>query len=161
MTDHIKFSRELLKGKIGEMIFEQMMNEVGVFTVLPFGYENVLPELAQHHYDMHAREAMEVIRRAPDFVVINNDSHDVYLVEVKYRSRISADDNLHQAERMFRSWKPAFLFLATPEDFYFDSAKKIIQKKGVIEPLGTEYFSNEMQEKYINLLNEFIGPAQH
>jgi len=161
MSDHIDFSRKLLKGKIGEMIFEQMMNETGMFTVLPFGYENVLPELAQHQHDMKAEEAMEVIRRAPDFVVINNDTHDVYLVEVKYRSRISADDNLFEAERMFRSWKPAYLFLVTPHGFYFDSAKNIIHKKGVIESLGTEHFSKELQEKYIDLLKEFVSQPQH
>lgn len=151
------FSRNLIKGKIGEMIFEQMMNEVRTFTVLSFGYENVLPELAQRQHDMKAEEAMETIRRAPDFVVINNDTHDVYLVEVKYRSRVSLDDNLKEAERMFRTWKPAFLFLATPHGFYFDSVKNIVSAKGEMKPLGNEYFSNEVQEKYITLLKEFIS----
>lgn len=156
MSEHITFSRNLIKGKIGEMIFEQMLNEIDVFTVLSFGYENVLPELAQRQHDMQARDAMEVIRRAPDFVVINNETHDVYLVEVKYRTRMSTEDNLKEAERMFRSWKPAFLFLATPHGFYFDSAKNIVHSKGEMKPLGDEYFSKELQEKYVTLLKEFI-----
>ena len=156
MSEHINFSRNLIKGKIGEMIFEQMLNEVDSFTVLSFGYENVLPELAQRQYGMKAEEAMEVIRRAPDFVVINNDTHDVHLVEVKYRTRMSLEDNLKEADRMFKSWKPAFLFMATPHGFYFDSAKNIVHSKGEMKPLGYEYFSKELQEKYITLLKEFI-----
>lgn len=156
MSEHINFSRNLIKGKIGEMIFEQMLNEVDAFTVLSFGYENVLPELAQIQGEVNADAAMEAIRRAPDFVVINNETHDVYLVEVKYRTRMSLGDNLKEADRMFRSWKPAFLFLATPHGFYFDSAKNIVHSKGEMKPLGNEYFSKELQEKYITLLKEFI-----
>jgi hypothetical protein len=161
MSEHMIFSRNLIKGKIGEMIFEQMMNEVSTFTILSFGYENVLPELAQRQHDIKAEETMETIRRAPDFVVINNDTHDVYLVEVKYRSRISVDDNLKEAERMYRTWKPALLFLATPHGFYFDSAKNIVRSKGEMKPLGNEYFSDEVQEKYVTLLKEFIAPVPH
>lgn len=138
------------------MIFRQMMSEVEAFTILSFGYENVLPELAQHQHDMNADAAMEAIRRAPDFVVINNETHDVYLVEVKYRTRMSSEDNLKEADRMFRSWKPAFLFMATPHGFYFDSAKNIVHNKGEMKPLGDEYFSTELQDKYITLLKEFI-----
>ena len=143
------------------MIFERMMSEVGNFTVLSFGYENVLPELAQHQHDMHAKEAMEIVRRAPDFVVINNNTHDVHLVEVKYRSHLFNEDVLKEAERMYLSWKPAFLFLATPKGFYFDSAKNIVHTKGEVKPLGNEYFSVELQDKYITLLKEFIGTSQH
>lgn len=156
MSTHMDFSRNLIKGKIGEMIFEQMLNETDAFTVLSFGYENVLPELAQHQHDMKAEEAMETIRRAPDFVVINNETHDVHLVEVKYRSRVSLADNLKEAERMLRTWKPAFLFLATPHGFYFDSVKNIVLANGEMKPLGHEYFSEDVQEKYVTLLNEFI-----
>jgi hypothetical protein len=34
--------------------------------------------------DIQTEETMEIIRRAPDFAVINNETHDVHLIEVKY-----------------------------------------------------------------------------
>lgn len=71
--DSIDFSRNLVKGRIAETLFEQMLRDAGCFTILAFGYESVLPELAHRQNDLHAEETMEIIRRAPDFAVINNE----------------------------------------------------------------------------------------
>lgn len=80
----ITFSRNLVKGRIAETLFEQMLRDAGCFTILSFGYENIIPELAHRQQDMRAQETLEIIRRAPDFAVINNNTHDVSLIEVKY-----------------------------------------------------------------------------
>ena len=136
-----------------------MLRDAGGFTILAFGYESVIPELAHRQHDMQAEETMEIIRRAPDFAVINNDTHDVHLIEVKYMMHISSDKVLKPATLMFESWKPSYLFVATPEGFYFDKASTIVENKGMIEPLRHKQIPADLQEKYVKLLNEFIVPV--
>ena len=154
--DPIGFSRKLVKGRIAETLFEQMLRDAGCFTILAFGYESVLPELAHRQHDMQAEETMEIIRRAPDFAVINNKSHEVHLIEVKYMMHPRIEWILRDATRMYESWKPSYLFLATPSGFFFDKASKIVERKGIIDKLSHPEISGELQEKYIKLLNEFL-----
>ncbi len=156
--DSIPFSRQLAKGRIAETLFEQMLRDAGCFTILAFGYESVLPELAHRQRDMQIEETMEIIRRAPDFAVINNETHDVHLIDVKYMNDPRADWILEAATKMYASWKPSYLFLATPNGFFFDSGQKIVESKGVINPLSHPNIPQELQDKYISLLNELIVP---
>lgn len=153
---NIDFSRNLVKGRIAEILFEQILRDTGYFTILAFGYENILPELAHRQNDVHAQETMEIIRRAPDFAVIDNESHEVYLVEVKYMMRPTVEKIIAASKRMFESWKPSYLFLATPEGFFFDKASDILEKKGIISPIDNPKIPKELQDKYREILNEFI-----
>ncbi|MFA5532151.1 MAG: hypothetical protein WDA13_00940 [Candidatus Shapirobacteria bacterium] len=157
--DPVNFSKNLVKGRIAETLFEQMLRDAGCFTILSFGYEQIIPELAHRHNDVKAQETMEIIRRAPDFAVINNDTHDVYLIEVKYLMRPTASTILTDAKRMFESWRPSYLFLATPDGFYFDKASDVVKKEGVISPFTHPQIPIELQTKYTKLLNEFITPT--
>jgi hypothetical protein len=154
----IEFSINLIKGRIAETLFEQMLRDTGHFTILAFGYESVIPELAHRQHDIHVQETMEIIRRAPDFAVINNESHEVYLIEVKYMMRPRTEWILNDAKRMHESWKPSYLFLATPNGFFFDKASVIVEKKGIISKLNNPKISKELQEKYTKILNQFIIP---
>lgn len=158
--DPINFSKNLVKGRIAETLFEQMLRDAECFTILSFGYENIIPELAHRQDDIRAQETMEIIRRAPDFAVINNETHDVYLIEVKYLMKPTVSTILKDAERMFQSWKPSYLFLATPEGFYFDKASDIVKNNGIIKPFYHPQISKELQLKYTQLLNEFIVPTE-
>ena len=158
MKNSTKFSHELVKGKIAETLFEQMYRDTKKFTVLAFGYESVLPELAQRQHDMHAEETMEVIRRAPDFAVIDIESHEVHLVEVKYMMHMYESYVLKAARRMCDSWKPSYLFIATPKGFFCDKVIAIVENKGRTSPLNHPHIPAELQEQYIKLLNEFIVP---
>jgi len=158
MDDPIGFSRKLVKGRIAETLFEQMFRDAGGFTILAFGYESVLPELAHRQHDMQAEETMEIIRRAPDFAVINNKSHEVRLIEVKYMMNPDSSWILRDAQRMYESWKPSYLFLATPVGFFLNKAEHIVERKGVMDRLNDPQIPNELQEKYISLLNQFIPP---
>jgi hypothetical protein len=153
---NIDFSRNLVKGRIAEILFEQMLRDTGYFTILAFGYENILPELAHRQNDVHAQEAMEIIRRAPDFAVIDNESHEVYLVEVKYMMRPTVEKIIAASKRMFESWKPSYLFLATPDGFFFDKVSDILEKKGIISPIDNPKIPKELQNKYKEILNDFI-----
>jgi hypothetical protein len=152
----IDFSRNLVKGRIAETLFEQMLRDTGCFTILAFGYESVLPELAHRQHDIHMQDTMEIIRRAPDFVVINNESHEVHLIEVKYMMHPRAEWVFRDAKRMFESWKPSYLFLATPEGFFFDKASSIVEREGIISPFNHPQIPKELQVKYTELLNKFI-----
>jgi hypothetical protein len=116
----------------------------------------VLPELAHRQQDIHTQETMEIIRRAPDFAVINNETHEVHLIEVKYMMHRRTEWILLDANRMYESWKPSYLFLATPDGFFFDKAGTIIEKEGAISPLNHPQIPKELQDKYVALLNEFI-----
>jgi hypothetical protein len=158
--DPVNFSKNLVKGRIAETLFEQMLRDAGCYTILSFGYEHIIPELAHRQNDIHAEETMEIIRVAPDFAVIDNETHEVFLIEVKYMMNPSADWILADAKRMHQSWKPSYLFLATPKGFYFDKASVVVDKGGVISPLNLPQISKELQEKYIKLLNEFIIPTE-
>lgn len=155
--DPIKFSQNLVKGRIAETLFEQMLRDAGGFTILAFGYESVLPELAHRQHDLQAEETMEIIRRAPDFAVIDNETHEVHLIEVKYMSNRNGWV-LAAAKRMYESWKPSYLFIASPDGFFFDKASTIIEQGGNTTQLKHPRISVELQVKYIALLNEFIPP---
>jgi len=152
----IQFSKNLVKGRIAEILFEQMLRDTGHFTILAFGYENILPELAHHQNEIHAQETMEIIRRAPDFAVIDNKSHKVYLIEIKYMMNPKKEYILLAAERMYKSWGPSYLFLATPNGFFFDKASNVFKNKGKITPLDNPKIPKELQNKYTKILNEFI-----
>jgi hypothetical protein len=157
----LKFSRNLTKGKITETLFEQMLRYAGEYTILSFGYENVLPEVAHNRKSLDGnkeKETIKIIRRAPDFVVIDNESHNIYLVEVKYRMNPKKEEIFERAKEMYESWRPSCLFLATPNGFFFDRVKDILANKGEINKLNLPRVKEEIQEKYRHLLNEFIVP---
>ena len=59
---------------------------------------------------------------------------------------------------MYESWKPSYLFLATPEGFFFDKAGDIVKNNGEISPFVHSKIPKELQDKYIALLNNFISP---
>ena len=158
--DPINFSKQLVKGRIAETLFEQMHRDAGGFTILAFGYESVIPELAHRQHDLGAEATMEIIRRAPDFAVIDNKTHEVRLIEVKYRMHPSVADNQKCAKRMHDSWKPSCLFLATPKGFFFDKVSTIVENKGAIAPLSHSHIPEELQKKYTELLNQFIVPTE-
>jgi hypothetical protein len=151
----ILFSRELLKGKIAEVIFEQMFRDCGKFTVLPFGYENTVPEVAQYQHLVEVQKVLDNIRHSPDFIIITQDRAQVYLIEVKYRRLATPQDIKAIAEKVRERWDIAWLFLATPEGFYFDSINRIINSGGNIPPLSYSWIDEQTQARYRTLLNEF------
>ena len=155
--DTVEFSKQLIKGRVAEMIFEQMLRDAGGFTVLGFGYEKVIPELARKQATIEAERTMEIIRRAPDFAVIKHENNKVYLVEVKYMHNITREKVYTAADRMINSWDPSYLFIVTPHSFYFESVRSIVEKKGQIEAFGYDAVPKELQDKYLVLLNSFIA----
>ena len=148
------FTFQLIKGKIGEIIFDQMFREASEFTVIPFGYESTVPEIAQFARLVEHREVLESIRNTPDFALISHNQKQVFLVEVKFRTRMSADEVLKTAQKVHDRWKLAWLFVATPDGFFFDSCSNILSKQTII-PLDASWVNSELQKKYLEIMNKF------
>ncbi|MCB9810406.1 hypothetical protein H6781_02310 [Candidatus Nomurabacteria bacterium] len=153
-TMEITFARNLVKGKIAETVFAQMLRSTGQFTVLEFGYEKIIPELVGRGKSEND-EMVEALRTAPDFAVINNKTKEVHLIEVKYRHNFSNSAVLSIAKRMSASWNPSYLFVATVEGFYFGEVRDIIKRKGKIDLLNHPQISKKTQENFLKILNDF------
>lgn len=154
MNKNVNFARNLVKGKIAETIFAQMLRETSDFTVLEFGYEKIIPDLVGQGYEEND-VLVETLRTAPDFAVINHVTREVRLIEVKYMRSINESFVLKDAERMHKSWNPSYLFIATLDGFFFDEIKKIIENKGAITPLDHPQVPEELQKSYLKILQDF------
>ena len=150
-----KFARNLVKGKIAETIFAQMLREMHEFTVLEFGYEKIIPELVQE--GGKNKLMIETLRTAPDFAVINKKTKKVKLIEVKYMRSLNLKYVLNDAKRMSGSWNPSYLFVATLDGFYFDEINEIIKNKGKITRLEHPQIAEEIQARYLQILKDFEG----
>jgi hypothetical protein len=80
------FAERLLKGRLGEAIFELMFREDEQYDVIPLGYERITPELAQYQHHAQVKAVIDNIRNLPDFILVSKDKASIYLVEVKYRA---------------------------------------------------------------------------
>lgn len=161
MQTNIEFARELIKGRIAEIVFEQMFRDKKEFLVLPSGYEHTLPALAQYrHLSPIIGKVIDNFSNAPDFVLINSDKDNpsVYLVEVKYRSKYDAKDLVNIATKIAAEWDYAILFVASPLGFFFGKCKDIINNLGKIDKLSESWISEERQVEWQNLLVEFERP---
>jgi hypothetical protein len=153
---NIDFARNLVKGKIAETVFAQMLRETGEFTVLEFGYEKVIPELLQQgNGDIDG--IVETIRSAPDFAVINRSTRKVHLIEVKYLRNMNEEYMLGHAKRMAKSWNPSYLFVASFGGFYFDDIDTVLKNNGVVSPLQHAQIPIDVQKKYLKILQDFEG----
>lgn len=153
---NVSFARNLVKGKIAETIFAQMLRETQEFTVLEFGYEKVIPEIIQRGYNEN-NPTVKVLRTAPDFAVINQKTKSVELIEVKYMRNLNSKYVLEDAKRMHESWNPSFLFIATLTGFYFGDIKSIMENNGEINKLDDSQISKDLQDKYLQILIDFEG----
>lgn len=153
-NNEVLFARNLVKGKIAETVFAQMLRSTGQFTVLEFGYEKIIPELVGRGKGEN-NEMVEALRTAPDFAVINNKTKEVHLIEVKYRHNFSNSAVLSIAKRMSASWNPSYLFVATVDGFYFGEVREIIKRKGKIDLLNHPQIPKSTQDSFLKILNDF------
>lgn len=150
----IDFSRKLIKGKIAEVVFEQMIREEGRYTVIPFGYEHTVPTLTQYRHLLEVPKIIENISEAPDFALVSEDKGKLYLVEVKYRSVPDFEELKKCAEKLLERWEYSWLFVATPDGFYCDMCSRMVGSAG-LQKLPESWVSIERQKAYLDLLHEF------
>ncbi len=154
-TYNDNFSKNFIKGKIAQIIFEQMFRDQGEYTVIPFGYENLLPEIfPQANNFKGAQMAIDNIRHAPDYTLVSAKKEKVYLVEVKYRRELNIEEIGKVAFKQSQRWTPSFIFVATNNGFYFDSCSAILKNNNIAK-LSKNVISDELQIKYLKLLNDF------
>lgn len=146
--------RNFIKGKIGETVFEEMMRKEARYDVIPFGYEHTMPTLAQYQDHVEIKEIIKNISEAPDFVLVSHDKTKVYLVEVKYQSKIDLEHIKKYAEDLGKRWKFPWLFVATPEGFYCGLCKDILSS-GDIPKLSENWAQESRQQAYLQVLKEF------
>ncbi|MEK7580454.1 MAG: hypothetical protein AAB465_02495 [Patescibacteria group bacterium] len=147
--------KNLIKGKIAEIIFEQMFLKAGDYTIIPFGYEKTVPELARYkQFSSEQRKIVDNIRNAPDYAMISPDRTSVFLVEVKFRSKIYIKEIIEIVEKQKERWNPSWLFVATLEGFYLGECSDIIRYKR-ISKIETSMVSKDLQDKCLRLIQEF------
>ncbi len=153
---HKEFVKNLIKGKIAEIIFEQMFQESGRYTILHSEYEYTLPELAQYQHLAEIKAVIENIRNAPDFVLVSQDKKEVHLVEVKYRSHRDPKELKKIAQDTLKIWNPCWLFVASPDGFFFEPCNTVKNNDGRIGDLVNEKFvAPELRKDYLALLKHF------
>lgn len=152
---HQDFIKHLIKGKIAEIIFEEMFRESGKYMILRSGYEYTLPELAQYQHLTEVKAVIQNIRNAPDFVLVSEDKREVHLVEVKFRSKRYPEDLKMVAEKTLKAWNPCWLFVASPDGFFFEPCNTIFNNDGKIGQLYEKWVELPLQKTYLSLLNEF------
>lgn len=150
----IEFSRKLIKGKIAEVIFEQMIREEKKYSVIPFGYEHTMPMLAQYQHLLQIKHIIKNISEAPDFVLISEDKSELFLVEIKYQNKLNIDSLKEYAGKLLKKWDYPWLFVITPDGFYCGMSDWII-KENKINELSENWVTKERQIKYLELLKEF------
>jgi len=149
-----KFPEKLIKGRIAEAIFEQMFRDQGEFEVIRNGYEYKTPQLAQSLLSLEHKDYLRKLRHAPDFVLLSWNKKQAFQVEVKYRSTIT-HELMEEAKKLHEAYGPCYLFVATPEKFYFDSCTDIIEND-TLAPLSSSWISENLNEQYIGVMNTFI-----
>lgn len=158
MSNNIKFTNNLVKGRIAETIFAQMLRNEGQYTVLEFGYEKIIPQLVG--LDTNRENAIiESLRVAPDFAVINQETKEVRLVEVKFQANLSDTYTLGAAKKMHASRNPSWLFIATLDGFYFDEISAIITNEGRIMPFDA--INRDTQDEYLKILKDFESSRRY
>ena len=68
---------------------------------------------------------------------------------------MTASKVLLAAECMYQPWKPSS-FCGRAKSFFFRAAKEIVAESGKINPLEHLQIPVELQQRYIDLLNEFL-----
>lgn len=155
LDQELLFSQNLVKGRIVEVIFEQMIRNEGNYTVIPFGYEHTVPMLAQYQRYVDVRHVIKNISHAPDFALISNDKSKLFLVEVKYQKRLNIDDLKLYSSNLLKKWDYPWLFVATEDGFYCGLASWILEE-GRINELSDNWVSSLRRTHYLDLLKNFV-----
>jgi len=145
------FEYKLIKGRIAETIFELMFRDTKKFTVLHFGYESTVPQLAQYRSRVVMKKVLDQVDDSPDFILITENKESVYFIEVKYRNHIDKKELLEKATKIQNKYEVCYLFVISKDGFYFSPVNHIIRNDGDIEELPTNWVSRDIQNKYIKL----------
>lgn len=149
------FTKQLIKGKIAETIFQNIFESSRKYLILPLGYENTNPVLRQFNYIKEINGMLKRISDTPDFALIHKEDNTVMLVEVKYRREISKSKLKSLAKGICENWKDTYIFLITQEDIYLDKCSSV-KEIGEIQTLHTDIIDQKKQDQYLEMVREYI-----
>ena len=153
---NVTFTKTLIKGKIAETMFQNIFESSRKYLVLPLGYEHTNPVIRQFNYIPEINKALKNISDTPDFALINKTSEEVMLVEVKYRTTITPGSLKALAKGICENWSDSYLFLVTPDGFFFDRCSNVVENKA-IKPLSADIVDKRKQSQYMDVLHEYIS----
>lgn len=155
----------MLKGRMAETLFEELMRQSGNI-VYRFGYEAIVQNLTQleDKFDRYS-EVGERIRSFPDFIVIDK-SGKPDLVEVKFRW----DGKLHPSdykmlEQIYELWNAKMVFVNCWEQPYFRVCNPPYINKDmqlISTPLLDEdnwKIDKKLYVEYENLVHKYLTPT--
>ena len=151
---------ELIKGKIAEVIFEQLFRTTNKYTILHFGYEYTHPELAQYKdrvNDNEEKKALKFISKSPDYILVSEDKKDIKirLVEVKFQTEFDIDFLKKDAEELESIWPGSWLFVASLDQGFSLSRACDIKDGRNTEALPSELVPENIQNYFLQILKEF------
>jgi len=151
-----KFRRDLLVGSFFKNLVVTILDDAG-YEVYPFGYETFLANLKRPLYDAEAihSEAAERIRSTPDLVVLDKETGDLNLVEVKFRGRLWDDKRAHILVNLYRKyWSESVLLLICPRGkiFYAQFVRNLTREDNFF-PVAQDFLPLEEVFKRISWEN--------
>lgn len=116
-------SESIIKGGNATNLVSEMLKHAG-YSVYRFGYEELLPSLAQNEMfrKKNGNRVSDKIKTMPDFVVTNGTG-EVFLLEVKYRKNHQIELELvDRLKKVEAYWPETKLLLVHASDPYFEIA---------------------------------------
>ncbi len=156
-------SESMLKGRMAETLFEEMMRQAGNI-VYRFGYEAIVQNLTQleERFDRYS-EVGERIRAIPDFIVIDKTGKPEF-VEVKFRWKLEfRDSDIVRFEKIEKWWNAKLVLVNCWEQPYFQIATPPYfskDKKINLKPLLSEEnwkISKEIYNEYETLVHKYLS----
>ena len=113
-----------IKGKVMEEIAELLFRELG-YRVIHYGYEHTVRELAQNINRNQKSSILELIRKQPDFIIIDEKTNEPFFLEVKYRKNgiLKLKKNIEISDE-FEDFLEEELFWDEKETLYLVFSKK-------------------------------------
>lgn len=150
-----KFTRDLLVGSFFKNLVITVLDNAG-YEVYPFGYESFLANLKRPLYNApFSSEVAERIRSTPDLVVLDKETGDLNLVEVKFRGRLWNDKQAHILVNLYRKyWSESILVLICPRGkiFYAQFVRNLTREDNLF-PVAKDFLPLEEIFKRISWEN--------
>ncbi len=111
-------------GEMAERAVKFLIDSMPGWKCIPYGMENHISELKQILKNNHKNGMSRKIRSMPDFIAVNSESKEVYLIDVKFRS-INGKPNgtygfsYNQIKDYLEFWNPSYLFIVQNTEPYF------------------------------------------
>ncbi len=150
------FVKNIIKGKIAEIIVFEMFQEINRFIVIPFGTEMLIPDLLKLEKTEVVQNAIGRLRQRPDLSIVDTQTGSHFLIEVKYRESPTQALMLTLAKDLHESWPSAYLCVVSPLGFFFDSCAEIIAREGDISLIDGAIIPQDIQEKYLKIVQDTI-----